>query len=121
MEKEINTLGETKLIFWSTGKTVKKYGWSVGRQNKNIIRFLELVFFKKIIFCIANTEEKEKPAQNNSVYQFIIDYNNDKCFLVLVILSLFCFISYFFQKAENNRLKKSQLAKILYYYFFVFA
>ena len=46
LEKKINTLGETKLIFWSTGKTVKKYGWSVGRQNKNnIIRFLELVFF----------------------------------------------------------------------------
>ena len=30
-----NMLGETKLIFWSTGKTAKKIG-SVGRQNKNI-------------------------------------------------------------------------------------
>ena len=31
---------------------------------------------------------------------------------------VFCF---FFQKAENNRFKKIQLAKILQYYFFVFA
>ena len=28
--------GETKLIFWSMGKTTKKLG-SVGRQNENII------------------------------------------------------------------------------------
>ena len=46
--------------------------------------------------------------------QLIIYYNNDKRFLVLVIyISLLCFISFFFQKAEINRLKKSQLAKIL--------
>ena len=36
----------------------------------------------------------------------------------LVISSLLCFISYFFfQKAENNRLKKSQLTKILLFVF----
>ena len=36
----------------------KKIG-SVGRQNKNnVIWFLGSVFFKKIIFCIGNTEEK---------------------------------------------------------------
>ena len=29
-------LGETKLIFWCTGKTAKKIG-SLGRQNKNNI------------------------------------------------------------------------------------
>ena len=40
-------LGETKLIFWSTGKTAKKVGW-VGRQNKNNI-FLGLVFLKNIL------------------------------------------------------------------------
>ena len=38
------SLGETKLIFWSTNKTAKKIG-SVGRQNKNNIIWLP--FFKK--------------------------------------------------------------------------
>ena len=32
-----NKLGETKLIFWSTGKTAKKKIVLVGRQNKNNI------------------------------------------------------------------------------------
>ena len=40
--------------------------------------------------------------------QFIIQYNIDKCFLVLVIyISLLCFI-YFSLKVENNSFKKSQ-------------
>ena len=40
-------LGETKLIFWSRGKTAKKIE-SAGRQNKNnSIGFLESVSFKK--------------------------------------------------------------------------
>ena len=42
--------GETKLIFWSTGKTTKKLG-SVGRQNENIIWFWGSVFFKKWYFA----------------------------------------------------------------------
>ena len=38
-------IGETKLMFWSTGKTAKT--GSVGRQNKNnIIWFLGSVLFK---------------------------------------------------------------------------
>ena len=42
-------LGETKLIFWSTGKAAKKVG-SVGRQYKNsIFWFLGLVFLKNNI------------------------------------------------------------------------
>ena len=41
----MGNLGETKLIFPSTGKTAKKVG-SVGRQNENIIIwFLGSVFF----------------------------------------------------------------------------
>ena len=40
--------------------------------------------------------------------QFIIYYNNDKWFLVLIIcISLLSFISFFFQKAENNGSKKA--------------
>ena len=35
-DTKFSQLGETNLIFWSTGKTEKKLG-SVGRQNKNII------------------------------------------------------------------------------------
>ena len=44
----------------------------------------------------------------------MIYYNSDKRFLVLVIyVSLLYFISFFFfQKAENNWLKRSKLAKI---------
>ena len=39
-------------------------------------------------------------------------YNNDKCFLVLVIcISLFCIFSFFFQKEESNRLKKASCPK----------
>ena len=45
--------------------------------------------------------------------QFIIYYNNDKCFLILVIyISLLCFTSYFFQKAENNSFYSLFLLKI---------
>ena len=41
------SLGETKIIFWSTGKTAKMSG-SVGQQNKNdTILFIGSVFFKK--------------------------------------------------------------------------
>ena len=41
------------------------------------------IFWKKKILCTANTEKK--PSQNSFAYQFIIYYNNDKSFLVLVI------------------------------------
>ena len=37
----------------------------------------------------------------------IIYYNNDKCFLVLVIYMFVMFYFFFLQKAENNRLKKA--------------
>ena len=43
----------------------------------------------------------------------IIYYNNGKCFLVLVIYMFVMFYFFVLQKAENNRLKKSQLDKIL--------
>ena len=46
----------------------------------------------------------------------MIYYDNDKCFLVLLIyISLLCFISFFFffQKAENNRfVKKTSWPKL---------
>ena len=58
----INYLGESKLIFWSSGKAAKKLG-EIGPRNK-------------------------------------------KYYLILRILI-------FFHKAENNRLKKSQLTKTL--------
>ena len=63
---------------------------------------------------MANTEKK--PCN----LLFII-YDNNKCFLVLVIyISLLYFISYFFQKAENNRLKKKPVGQnfvILFLFF----
>ena len=43
----------------------------------------------------------------------IVYYNNDKCFLVLVIYVFLMFHSFFLQKVENNKLKKSQFPKIL--------
>ena len=40
--------------------------------------------------------------------QFKMYHDNDKCFLVLdIYISLLCFIYLFFQKAENNRQKKT--------------
>ena len=99
LKNKPSMLGETKLIFWSTKKAAKKkkkkkkkIKGQVGQQNKNNITwFFGLVFLKKQ--CIAETEEK--PA----VYNF---YNNDKCFLVLVIyISLLCFISYFVSKSRK--------------------
>ena len=66
-------------------------------------------------------EAQPPPLQKGGVPTMVY-YNNNKCFLVLVIyISLLCFVCFFFQKAENNRFKKIQLAKILQYYFFVFA
>ena len=44
--------------------------------------------------------------------QFIIYYNNDESFLVLVIyISLLCFISFFFKKQEIIDLKKASWPK----------
>ena len=61
--------------------------------------------FSKIILCIANTGKKS--AQNNFVYQLIIYYKNDKCFLVLVIqISLLCFISFLKKKQKIIDSKK---------------
>ena len=76
-------LGKTKIIFWSTGKTAKKIGL-VGWQNKdNIIGFLGRYFFE-------NNQAQKKNRQ------FMICYNNDKFFLVLVVYaSLLCFICFF--------------------------
>ena len=53
--------------------------------------------------------------------QCIVYYNNDKCFLVLVIYMVVMFNLFFIQKAENNKLKKTRLAKNFYNYVFVFA
>ena len=46
-----------------------------------------------------------------------IYYNNDKCFLVLVIYMIVMFYFFFIQKAEIKRFKKIHLAKIMKYYF----
>ena len=69
--------------------------------------------FLEIIFCIANTEEKT---------QFIICYNNDKCFLVLIVYINFVmfYFFYFFQKAGNNRFLKNLVAQNFVILFFGF-
>ena len=81
-------LGKTKIIFWSTGKTAKKIGL-VGWQNKdNIIGFLGRYFFE-------NNQAQKKNRQ------FMICYNNDKFFLVLVVYaSLLCFICFFLKEKK---------------------
>ena len=54
--------------------------------------------------------------------QFLIYYNNDKYFLVLVIyISFLCFIPYFFKKALNNKLITASWPKFCNVSFFVFA
>ena len=53
--------------------------------------------------------------------QCVVYYNNDKCFLVLVSYMVGMFNLFFLQKAENNKFKKSRLAKNFYNYVFVFA
>ena len=94
------------LFFWSTGKIakkkkkkkkkkkIKKKGKNIGlicRQNENSIWFLGTVFFKKTIFCIAKQKENAK---------CVIYYNNDKCFLVLVIYMFAMSYFIFLQNAE---------------------
>ena len=47
----INYLGESKLIFWSSGKTAKKIGEIVGK--------IKILFDSQgWIFCMAQAEEK---------------------------------------------------------------
>ena len=85
----VTSQNQVNVLIYTQGS--KKIG-PVGRQNKkNIIWFLRVRIFLKIIFRIAGAEEK--------------------CFLVLD----------FVQKAQNKRFKKSQFVKCLWYYFFVFA
>ena len=47
-------------------------------------------------------------------------FNNDKCFLVLVIYMFVMFCSFFLQKAQKNRLKKASSPTFSYAIFFVF-
>ena len=80
-------LGETKLIFWFTGDSAKQKGLSAGK-----IKIILFDIFKK--YFAYQTQKKNLP--------FII-YNNDKCFLVLVIyISLLCFLSYFLIKKQKT-------------------
>ena len=62
-------------------------------------------FFKNIIL------------HNKHRRKTLIYYNNDKCLLVLVIYVFVMFYFFFLQKAENNRLKKGQLAKLCNIFF----
>ena len=72
------------------------------------------VYIKGILQYFTQQTRKKNP-------QFLIYYNNNKCFLVLVIyyVVLVCYVSFliFFPKSRKEEVKKSQLAKILYYFF----
>ena len=50
----------------------------------------------------------------------IIYYNNDKCFLVLVIYVFVMLHSFFLQKVENNKLKKKPFCQNFVILFFGF-
>ena len=77
--------GEVNFLVY--GQDSKKKILSVGRPAKwklyHLILRVGIFWKKKKILCTANKEEK--PSQNNFAYQFIIYYNKDKSFLVLVI------------------------------------
>ena len=84
--------------------------WS---KIKNIIN--QIIFRRKqvnFLVCGGQGSQKKKKKKKRKragrSAKFIIYYNINKCFLVLVIYI-------------TVDLKKSQLAKILLYYFFVFA
>ena len=63
---------------------------------------------KKQYYLILRVESKKK----NPLNQFMIYYNNNKCFLVLVIyISLLCFISFFFKKQKIIDFKKASWPK----------
>ena len=68
----------------------------VGRQNKN-----DIIWFSGSVFFLKNNILHSK-HNTKKIPQFIIYYSNDKCFLVLVIyISLLCFISFFFFKKQK--------------------
>ena len=80
--------------------------WS---KIKNIIN--QIIFRRKqvnFLVCGGQGSQKKKKKRAGRSAKFIIYYNINKCFLFLVIYI-------------TVDLKKSQLAKILLYYFFVFA
>ena len=84
------------------------------RQQKKLILFdSQDRYFLRIIFCLANTELK---------LAFITYYNNDKCFLVLVIyIGLLCFIFYFwFSNSREQQIKKKSVGRNFKKLFFCF-
>ena len=88
------------MVYGENSKKIR----SVGRQNKNnVIWFIGWAFFQKWYF---DTEEN---------LQFLIYYNKDKCFLVLVIyISLLCLTSsfiFFFKKQKIIDFKKASRTK----------
>ena len=74
---------------------------------------LNVGIFLKVIFCMANTEEKPE------IYNY---YNNYKMLVLVFVIciSFLCFISYFFQKVESIRFLKNTVDQSFVILFFLF-
>ena len=88
----------------------KKQGQLVGKIKIILLDFQGQYFFKKYYFAQQIQKKNAK---------CIIYYNNDKCFLVLVICMSVMLYVFFLQKAENNRLKKASWPKLCNIFLFL--
>ena len=100
----INRQNQVSFLVYRQGNK-RKVSRSVGKIKIKLFNFQSWYFFKN---NILHTKHRRKPRN-----LYIVYYNNDKCFLLLVTyISLLYFISYFFSKSRKSQIKESQLAKI---------
>ena len=100
----INRQNQVSFLVYRQGNK-RKVSRSVGKIKIKLFNFQSWYFFKN---NILHTKHRRKPRN-----LYIVYYNNDKCFLLLVTyISLLYFIYYFFSKSRKSQIKESQLAKI---------
>ena len=91
MRKKIFASGETTLIFWSTGETAKK--------GRSVAKIKIVLFDSQGLYFLKNNILQSKHRKNPQ--QFIIYYNNDKCFVGFGYLYKFVMFCLFFSKKQK--------------------
>ena len=96
-------LDETRLVFWSMGKTATKVG-PVGCQNKN-----KIIWFSVSVFYLNNILHGMSRRKTCNLY-FIIIMINGSCFWLFIWVFYVLFLI-FFRKQKRTDNKKASLPK----------
>ena len=99
----INRQNQVSFLVYRQGNK-RKVGRSVGKIKIKLFNFQSWYFFKN---NILHSKHRRKPRN-----LYIVYYDNDKCFLLLVTYISLLYFFFFFSKSRKSQIKESQLAKI---------